>query len=166
MTFLFYSVSHTQKRLTSCCTLGKLFNWVEGKKKKTKLEFVSLFSCYFKKENMFLAHTFFPLGFFFICRMFLFCLKINKNTCLLPKRFPFHACKNESFLISFILFQTKVFFFMFETEKEIRFSKKKKKGFLLHKLFFHLVFHTCNNVFLYILFHTWKTNPETKWKVL
>lgn len=145
MTFLFYSVSHTQKRLTSCCTLGKLFNWVEGKKKKTKLEFVSLFSCYFKKENMFLAHTFFPLGFFFICRMFLFCLKINKNTCLLPKRFPFHACKNESFLISFILFQTK----KKGTEKargntfQGFFSclKQKKKSGFLRKVF------SCTNSF-------------------
>lgn len=126
------------------------------------MEFVSLFSCYFKKENMFLAHTFFPRGFFFICRMFL---------CLLPKNFPFHAFKNESFLISFILFQTKKkgtekargntfqgFFSCLKQKKKSGFLRRKKKGFLLHKLFFHLVFHTCNNVVVYILFHTWKTN--------
>lgn len=94
---------------------------------------------------MFLAHTFFPLGFFFIYRMFFFCLKIKKNMCLLPKRFPFHACKNESFLISFILFQTK----KKGTEKargntfQGFFSclKQKKKSGFLRKVF------SCTNSF-------------------
>lgn len=92
-----------------------------------------------RKKICFLPTLFFPLGFFFICRMFL---------CLLPKHFLFHAFKNESFLISFILFQTKKkgtekargntfqgFFSCLKQKKKSGFLRKKKRFSLAQTLF-------------------------------